>query len=85
MINKGLVIFFRLVSNRVSRVFSFDFITMPSFDAHTMQLLAALATATVAFVISRALLRVAPKVRVVSVVRVVPKAPSRAGRKQVEA
>ncbi|MBL8416502.1 MAG: hypothetical protein JNM42_18925 [Propionivibrio sp.] len=56
---------------------------MPSFDAHTIELLAALAT--VAFVISRALLRVAPKVRVVSVVRVIPKVPSRAGRKQVEA
>ena len=56
---------------------------MPSFDAHTIELLAALATATVAFVISRSLARVAPKVRLVSVVRVVLKAPSRAGRKQV--
>jgi hypothetical protein len=84
MSNKGLVIFFRLVSNRVS-MFSFDFRTMPSFDAHTIELLAAMTTTTVAFVISRALVRVAPKVRVVSVVRVVPNAPSRAGRKQVEA
>lgn len=78
--NKLLVIFFRLVSNRVFR-FCFALSTMPSFDAHAIQLLAALIPATVAFVLSRALLRVAPKVRVVSVVRVVPNAPSRAGRK----
>ena len=63
--------------------FPFDFSSMPSFDAHTIELLAALAMVTVTFGISRALVRVAPKVRVVSVVRVVPQAPSRVGRKQV--
>jgi hypothetical protein len=58
----------------------FDFKTMPSFDAYAFgMLLALIAMATLALVIS---VRAVPVVRLISVVRVVvPSAPTRAGRK----
>ncbi|SBT08658.1 exported hypothetical protein [Candidatus Propionivibrio aalborgensis] len=59
-------------------VICFGLTTMFSFDAHAFGLLIALAMATAAFVIS---LGAVPVVRAIRVVRVVPNAPSRAGRR----
>jgi hypothetical protein len=81
MIGKGL--FFSSTSFLIGfSVFVFDFTTMPTFDAHALEMLIALAMAAASFVITIAIVRVVPVVRVV---RVVPIAPSRAGRRQVKA
>jgi hypothetical protein len=77
IINKGL--FFSLISFLIAiHVLYFDETTMPSFDAHAIGMLIALAIATLALVIKSGVVSV---VRVVEVVSVVPIAPSRAGRK----
>jgi len=74
-------LFFSLESFLIAlRVSFFDDSTMPSFDAHALTLLIALAMA-VAFVIR---VGAAPVVRVVRIVRVAY-APPRSGKKRVEA
>ena len=80
MIIKGL--FFSSTSFLIAfPVFILDFTTMPFFDAHALEMLIALAMATLAFVITVGALPVVRVVEVLSVVRVVPQAPPRAGRK----
>ena len=80
MIKKGLI--YSSTSFLIgSHVLFPELTTMPSFDANAFAMLIALAMATLALVIT---IGVLPVVRVVSVVRV-PSAPSRAGRRQVEA
>jgi len=84
MIVKGL--FFSSTSFLIALpVFILDFTTMPFIDAHAYELFIALAMLTSAFVIKGGALPVVRVVEVLSVVRVVPHAPPRAGRKQVEA
>jgi len=84
MIKQGL--FFSSTSFLIALpVFIFDFTTMPFFDAHAFEMLFALAMITSAFVIMVGALPVVRVVNVLSVVRVLPQAPPRAGKKQVEA
>lgn len=80
LIVKGLF-FFRYWFLIAFPVFILDFTTMPFFDAHTLEMLIALAMASLAFVITVGALPVVRVVEVLSVVRVVPHAPPRAGRK----
>ena len=79
MIIKGLY-FFRYSFLIAFPVSIFDFTTMPFFDAHSLEMLIALAMASLAFVITVGALPVVRVVNVLSVVRVVPQAPPRAGR-----